>query len=170
MKVSFSRGYSRRNFAFDGGLEAYTGCIGCFDEVTDNWIASSPEGGFFDASIFHNPQYARTGSKVALLGSAIGNDDLAGTLSPAAPLKTVPGKQYQISFFQNSAYSGPVFQKNSFFEVIWNGEVIETFRPGFSDWSYVSVKVTATGNDEVAIHGGAAPAWTFIDDIAIWQL
>ncbi|KAH6883641.1 hypothetical protein BKA70DRAFT_1377997 [Coprinopsis sp. MPI-PUGE-AT-0042] len=144
LKVSFSRGYSRKNFAFDGGFEAYAGCVGCFDESYDNWVA--------------------------LLGSAIGNDALPGTLSPAAPLTTVPGKEYQISFWQNSAYSGPTFQKDAWFEVIWNGKVIQTFRPGYSDWSYISVKVTATGSDTVAIHGGAAPAWTFIDDIAVWQL
>lgn len=105
-----------------------------------------------------------------MLGSATGRDDQPGTLTPASALETVAGKRYQIAFFQNSAFSGPNLQAPAFVEVLWNGEVVKTITPGFSHWTFNNVEVMAVGGDVLAFRGGNAPAWTFLDDIAVWQL
>jgi hypothetical protein len=44
--------------------------------------------------------------------------------------------------------------------------------PGFSNYGYFSVDVVGVGDDELAFHGGVAPAsgWTFIDDIAVFEI
>jgi hypothetical protein len=171
LKVTYSRGYKRKNLLTDGGFEGYTGCTNfCFAESYTNWVGTSPVGGTQDATFFFYPPYARTGSASALLGSAAGRDDKPGTITPAGTLATVAGKKYQITFFQNSAYSGPTLQAPAFVEILWNGVVVNTIRPGYSSWTFHAVDVTAQGNDVVAFRGGKAPAWTFLDDIAIWQL
>ncbi|KAH6904684.1 hypothetical protein BKA70DRAFT_528375 [Coprinopsis sp. MPI-PUGE-AT-0042] len=171
LKVTYSRGYKRKNLLTDGGFEGYQACNSfCFAESYSNWVGSSPSGGFQDATFFHYPPYARTGSASALLGSATGADDKPGTITPAAALATVAGKKYQIAFFQNSAYSGPTLQAPAFVEILWNGAVVNTINPGYSQWTFHAVDVTAQGNDVLAFRGGKAPAWTFLDDIAIWQL
>ncbi|TFK26051.1 hypothetical protein FA15DRAFT_316555 [Coprinopsis marcescibilis] len=171
LKVTYSRGYKRKNFLPDGGFEGYTACNKfCFTESYANWAGTSPVGGSKDATVFFFPAYAHSGNSSALLGSASGLDDLPGTLSPSSPLKTVPGKKYQIAFFQNSAYGGPTNQAAAFVEVIWNGKVVKTIRPGFTQWTFNAVDVTAVGNDVISFRGGKAPAWTFLDDIAVWEL
>jgi hypothetical protein len=47
---------------------------------------------------------------------------------------------------------------------------VSTLRPGFSNYEYNSFDVVGAGDDVLAFHGGAAPAWTFIDDIAVYQI
>ncbi|KAF6752071.1 hypothetical protein DFP72DRAFT_906001 [Ephemerocybe angulata] len=171
LKVTFSRGYSRKNYLIDGGFEGYTECASfCFTESYTNWVASSPAGGYLDASVFYFKTYARNGHGSALLGSATFADDKSGTLSVAQPLKTEAGKKYQVAFFQNSAFSGPTFQAKSIVQVLWNGKVVETIKPGFTTWKFHSVDVVAVGNDILAFSGGSAPAWTFLDDISLWPL
>ncbi|EAU87109.1 hypothetical protein CC1G_05798 [Coprinopsis cinerea okayama7 len=171
LQVTFSRGYRRKNFLPDGGFEGYTACSSfCYTESYANWIGTSPSGGFQDATIFHYPPYAHSGHGSALLGSATGLDNLPGELTPASPLQTVAGKKYQIAFFQNSAFSGPTLQVDAFVEVLWNGQVVRRIEPGFSQWSFYAVEVTAVGEDVLTFRGGKAPAWTFLDDIAVWQL
>ncbi len=53
-------------------------------------------------------------------------------------------------------------------QVIWNGEVVKTIHPGYSDWQYYAVEVVGQGNDLLAFHGGSAPAWSFVDDICVF--
>ncbi|EAU87854.1 hypothetical protein CC1G_01501 [Coprinopsis cinerea okayama7 len=171
LAVTFSRGYKRTNFVIDGGFEEYAAVSCgpfCFAESYAHWVGTSSPGGYADASIFHHPTYARSGETVGLLGSAVGSDPLPGTLSPAKPLETRAGKEYEVTFWQNSAYSGPTYQKDAWFEVVWNGEVVYSEKPGFSDWKFVSVRVRAKGGDVLGIRGGKAPAWTFVDDVAVW--
>ncbi|KAJ3507365.1 hypothetical protein NMY22_g16954 [Coprinellus aureogranulatus] len=171
LKVTFSRGYKRKNFLIDGGFEGYNACNDfCFAESYANWIGTSPSGGSLDATIFRFQPYARTGNSVALLGSATSADDKSGTLQVQQPLNTEPGKKYQVVFFENSAFSGPTSQENSIIEVLWNGNVVETIRPGFTQWKFHAVDVVAVGNDVLAFRGGAAPAWTFLDDISVWPM
>lgn len=171
LQVTFSRGYKRQNLIVDGGFEAYDECTDfCFTESYAHWGGSSPSGGYFDASIFYFSTYARTGHGSALLGSATLADDKSGTLQAGQPLATEAGKKYQIAFFQNSAFSGPTFQAKSIVEVLWNGKVVQTIKPGFTEWKFHSVDVEAVGNDILAFRGGAAPAWTFLDDISVWPM
>ena len=171
LQVTFSRGYKRENLIVDGGFESYDECDDfCFSETSANWIGSSPAGGYLDASIFFFTTYARSGNATALLGSATFADDKSGTLQVAKALGTEVGKKYQIAFFQNSAFSGPTFQAKSIVQVLWNGKVVETIKPGFTEWKFHSVDVDAVGNDILAFRGGAAPAWTFLDDISVWPM
>jgi len=89
-------------------------------------------------------------------------------MAPRKPLKTTKGKKYAITFFQSSSFSSPEEEANAHVDVLWNGKVVFSFG-GFSQWTFEQVKVTGAGNDKLAFRGGAAPAWTFIDDIALFQ-
>lgn len=122
-----------------------------------------------DATIFFYAQYAHSGNGVGLLGSADGSDSLNGTLTPAQPLQTVAGQKYTIVFFQASAFSGPD-EASAFINVLWNGIVVSTIRPGFSNYEYCSLDVVGAGDDVLAFNGGAAPAWTFIDDVGVYRI
>jgi hypothetical protein len=68
-----------------------------------------------------------------------------------------------------SAYSPPEQEEGAFVDVLWNGKVVRTLRPGWSAWTYWTVDVLAEGRDEIAFHGGSAPAWSFIDDVAVFE-
>ncbi|PPQ82096.1 hypothetical protein CVT25_014342 [Psilocybe cyanescens] len=171
LKVTFSRGYKRKNFVIDGGFESFNECDDfCFDTQSANWIGTSPAGGSLDATIFFFQPFSHNGNAVALLGSATGADSLAGTLTVAKPLATVAGKQYQITFFQASSFAPPAQEAPAFVDVVWNGVIQTTIHPGFANFEIFQVTVTAKGNDILAFHGGAAPAWSFIDDVTVFQL
>ncbi|RDB31124.1 hypothetical protein Hypma_000065 [Hypsizygus marmoreus] len=170
LKVTYSRGYRRKSLVIDGGFEGYTCSDFCYAGKYANWIGTSPAGGYLDASIFHYAPYARSGKSVALLGSASGVDALPGTLAPASPLKTVAGKKYTITFFHASVYAGQVAEKDAFVDVLWNGVTVASIKPGYQPWTYYEYEVTAKGNDLLAFHGGKAPAWSFIDDVNVFEL
>ena len=168
--VTYSRGYRRKDFVVDGGFEGYT-CSGfCFSESYASWVGTSPPGGSYDAELIHYAPYAHSGSSVAILGSGFGVDDLPGTLTPTAPLATVAGKQYTITFFHYSGFSGPFFEQDAFVDIKWNDNVVATITPGYSPWAYYSFTVTGAGNDVLAFHGGKAPSWSFIDDVHVFQI
>jgi hypothetical protein len=95
---------------------------------------------------------------------------LPGTLTPAQPLETVAGQNYAITFFQASAFSGFNGEASAFIDIVWNGKIVTTIKPGFSNYEFYSVNVVGIGNDVLAFHGGDAPAWTFIDDIAVYAM
>ena len=46
--------------------------------------------------------------------------------------------------------------------------VVGSWKPGYTRWTFLSAEVVAKGDDTVAIRGGAAPGWTFIDDVGVW--
>ncbi|RDB21747.1 hypothetical protein Hypma_010909 [Hypsizygus marmoreus] len=170
LKVTFSSGYHRRNAYFDPGFEGFAPCASfCYAASYTAWIGTSPPGGVLDASLFFYTPYAHAGHSVALLGSATGHDNLPGTLAPAGRINTSKGVRYSILFFLASVYSGPQLEANSIVEVIWNGRVVKTIRDGYSPWKFYRVDVDAVGGDKVAFRGGKAPAWTFIDDVYIFQ-
>ena len=54
--------------------------------------------------------------------------------------------------------------------ILWNGIVVATIHPGYSNYKFYSFDVVGDGNDVLAFYGGAAPAWVFIDDIAVYQM
>ena len=169
LAVTYSRGYKRINYVIDGGFEGYSNECNFFCYTTSyaNWIGTSPANGILDATIFAYQPYARTGRGASLLGSANGSDSYSGTLTPAQPLETVAGQEYIIAFYQSSAFSGPRGEASAFVDVVWNGEVVSTVRPGYSNYEYNLFKVVGNGNDVLAFHGGSAPAWTFLDDISV---
>jgi len=156
----------------DGGFESFAACSGddvCWTNSTQFWSASSPPGGDFDAEIIHHTVFAHSGRSAALLGSGFGLDSFSGTLAPTYTLDTVPGKTYLITFFHSSAFNGDVqAEAEAFVDIMWNGQIVETIRPGFSDWQYFELRVVAAGNDRLAFHGGAAPAWSFLDDVFVF--
>ncbi|KAF9459605.1 hypothetical protein BDZ94DRAFT_1267884 [Collybia nuda] len=170
LKVTYSRGYKRKSLTPDAGFESYTCGDFCFDNSSANWIGTSPAGGAFDATVFHYAPYAHSGGSVGLLGSATGADALAGTLTHASPLSTVAGGKYTITFFHASVYSGQTSEAAAFVDVLWNGNIVTTLRPGYSPWKYYEFEVTAQGNDILAFHGGKAPAWSFLDDVFVFAL
>lgn len=155
----------------DGGFEGYDACnVVCFTDSYANWIGTSSVGGIDDASIFYYTPYAHSGHGSGLLGSGSATDSLAGTLTPSQPLQTVAGQRYTIGFFQASAFSGPISESPAFIDILWNGVIVSTIHPGYSNWKFYSFTVVGAGNDVLAFHGGRAPAWSFIDDIAVYQL
>ncbi|KAG6852896.1 hypothetical protein C0991_008293 [Blastosporella zonata] len=170
LQVTYSRGYARTSLAVDGGFESFTCDEFCFAASNGNWVGTSPAGGSLDASVFHYQPYARTGSSVALLGSASGVDTLSGTLSTANSLKTVAGNSYTVTFFTNTLYAGPDAESPASVSVVWNGVTVRTIALGYADWTYYETTVVATGNDQLGLHGGSAPAWIFIDDIYVFAL
>src|SRR5258708_20520004 len=106
---------------------------------------------------------------MGFLGSATLSDSPPGTLTPSSPLHTLPGKKFTIGFFHTSSFSSPESEEAAFVEVIWNGKVVRTLRPGWSIWKYYTVDVVGKGQDEIAFHGGSAPAWSFIDDVSVFE-
>lgn len=54
--------------------------------------------------------------------------------------------------------------------VLWNGEIVATIRPGFANFEFFQFTVTSVGKDVLSFNGGAAPAWSFIDDITVFEL
>ncbi|TFK70891.1 hypothetical protein BDN72DRAFT_500502 [Pluteus cervinus] len=171
LKVTWSLGYRRISLLPDGGFEGFNECGDfCFDTQDTNWIGTSAPGGTLDATIFFFQPYAHSGNAVALLGSATGEDANPGTLAPAQPLNTVAGKQYVITFFQNSSFSGSTLEASASITVQWNGVAAQTFAVGYEGWTFYQVTVTAVGNDLLAFVGGNAPAWSFIDDVSVYAL
>ncbi|KAF8626637.1 hypothetical protein AX15_004777 [Amanita polypyramis BW_CC] len=171
LKVTFSRGYRRKSYVVDGGFEGFNACLEfCYTESYLNWIGISPVNGTQDATIFSYHEYAHFGRGVGLLGSALGLDDLPGTLAPRHSLRTVAGHQYLIAFFHSSTFSGSKLEAAAFVDVLWNGNIVGTVKPGYQSWTFYSFPVTAIGNDLLAFHGGKAPAWSFIDDIFVFKL
>lgn len=171
LDVTLSRGYRRQSFVIDGGFEGYDGCLRfCYTESYLNWIGTSPANGTLDATIFLYHDYAHFGQGVGLLGSAVGRDDLPGTLTPRHPLNTVAGHTYQIAFFHSSTFSGPKLETDAFVDVLWNGEVVGNVSNGYQPWTFYSFFVTAVGADVLAFHGGKAPAWSFIDDVFLFKV
>ena len=171
--MTLSRGYRRLSLVPDGGFEGYT-CsdegIFCYASSYKNWVGTSPDHGTLDATIFSWAPYARTGEGSGLLGSATGADAFPGTLAPAEPVVTVPGREYMIQFFHSSSYSGEFAERESYVQVVWNGDVVATIRPGYSGWRCFEFKVTGCGEDTLAFMGGKAPAWSFIDDVSVFLL
>ncbi|KAF5371757.1 hypothetical protein D9758_003513 [Tetrapyrgos nigripes] len=173
LAVSESRGYRRKNVIPDGGFEGFNCGTNitapfCFTPGYSAWKGISPATGHLDASIFNYAPYARTGHGVALLGSAFGEDDFPGTLTPASSLDTEVGKTYTLQFFHSSAFSGPEGEADAFVEVHWNDAVIATIKPGFSSWTFYSFNVVAQGNDVLQFHGGKAPSYDFLDDVSLF--
>lgn len=113
-------------------------------------------------------QYGRTGFATGELGAINGDNSNPGTLAVRYPLDSVPGKQYVITFFQDSSWSGPTSEAAAFVNVLWNGNAVLSLSGYTATWQYNQVTVTAQGNDILAFYGGAAPAWTFIDDVYIF--
>ncbi|TFK64470.1 hypothetical protein BDN72DRAFT_264263 [Pluteus cervinus] len=169
LQVTYSRGYQRISYLPDGGFEGYNpGTDLTYVESYSNWVGTSSPGGSLDATIIYYAPYARTGHSSALLGSGYNGDALAGTLAPAAALNTAAGKNYWITFFQDSTFSGASDEAAAFIDVKWNGVTVLSITPGYQAWGYYQVQVTAVGSDHLEIYGGAAPAWSFIDDIYVW--
>ncbi|KIJ28262.1 hypothetical protein M422DRAFT_270497 [Sphaerobolus stellatus SS14] len=159
------------NYVIDGGFEGFQcGFDFCFATSYSNWVGRSDGLGVLDATIFHYTPYAHADNGSGLIGSADGTDSLSGTLTPAKPLETIAGKNYTIALFSSSAYSGSSLEANAFWSVLWNGHVVQIVNPGFSDYTFYSFNVQAIGNDVLALHGGSAPAWTFVDDIGVFQI
>ncbi|TFK61851.1 hypothetical protein BDN72DRAFT_827999 [Pluteus cervinus] len=167
-----SRGYARTNFLVDGGFEAYADCDWfCFTEHTANWDGiTNTTVGFMDATVFYYETYAYVGHSVGLLGSAYANEYYPGTLQSKHAIQTIPGKSYVVSFFVDNTFSGAQFEVDAWHEVMWNGVAAQTWQAGYHDWKHYQTTVVGTGNDIFGIHGGKAPAYSFIDEIYIFQL
>ncbi|TFK73173.1 hypothetical protein BDN72DRAFT_876060 [Pluteus cervinus] len=128
LQVTYSRGYKRITYLPDGSFESYIDCDGCWTLVNPNWLPTSPPGGDFDAELFYRPAWAHTGHSFAILASGFGSGAFAGTLTPKAPLNTVAGKQYLITFFQQSM---GLDSQDAVAEVQWNGATVLTINLGF---------------------------------------
>ncbi|KAH6902246.1 hypothetical protein BKA70DRAFT_1113318, partial [Coprinopsis sp. MPI-PUGE-AT-0042] len=164
-----SRGYRRINYISDPSFEEYP-CDGsfCYSASYSQWVGISAQNGYLGATIFHYEPYARTGVTVALLGSGTGADSFPGTLVHLKSLDTKAGETYRVGFWQDSTFGGVGRAEGAWVDLMWNGEVVESWKPGFTRWTFLSAVVEAKGGDIIAIRGGAAPSWTFIDDVGIW--
>ncbi|KAF7333732.1 hypothetical protein MVEN_02329600 [Mycena venus] len=141
--VTFSRGYARKSLLPDGGFEGFTGCSDfCFTASYANWIGTSPLGGVLDASIFFFPPYAHTEHE--------------------------NGVAYVVQCFMSSAFSGPQFEAPAKVVIMWNGVRVGGVS-GFMEYTFVEASMVGTGNDALSFVGGAAPAWTFIDDCKVFE-
>ncbi|KAJ7302501.1 hypothetical protein DFH08DRAFT_905103 [Mycena albidolilacea] len=168
--VTLSRGYARKSAIIDGGFEGYTACDKfCVTESYANWIGSSASNGVADASIIFNPTYAHTGHGAALLGAAFSDDDEAGMLTPAQPLQTDKGANYVVQCFVWSGFASPGVEAAAKVDILWNGERVGGSSGYTEEYTFVQAPVVATGSDKLAFVGGAAPAWTFIDDCKVYK-
>ncbi|KAJ6523252.1 hypothetical protein DFH09DRAFT_1047313 [Mycena vulgaris] len=168
--VTYSRGYKRLSALPDGGFEGYTACDDfCFTMSYSNWVGTSAAPANLDATIFFFPAYAHTGHGSGLLGAANGNDALEGSLAPAAPIKTEAGKNYVVQAFVGNYFSGETLEGPAEVSILWNGEKVGSVS-GFQHYTPVQVSVVGTGSDKLSFVGGAAPAWSFLDDISVFGL
>ncbi|KAF7369338.1 hypothetical protein MVEN_00262300 [Mycena venus] len=155
--VNFGQGSPRRDPLARLRPQGYTGCDDfCFTASYANWIGTSSSGGTLDASIFFYAPYAHTGHGSGLLGSASG------------PLTTDAGANYVVQCFMSSAFSGSQLEAAAKVDIMWNGVRVGG-TSGFTEYAFVQASVVATGSDELAFVGGAAPAWTFIDDCKLYK-
>ncbi|KAJ7180740.1 hypothetical protein C8R46DRAFT_1211047 [Mycena filopes] len=173
LSVTRSRGYARTSYLADGDFEAYACPDGgdfCFALKALGWNCTSAVGGSFDATIFHYASYAHGGAGVALLGCAFGSDAQMGTLTATGLAELKRGRTYEVQFFYSSTYSGVQLEKDAFVEVWWNGALAGSVRVGFSSWVYFAFSVVALGgsNDMLQLKGGAAPAYSFVDDVYVF--
>ncbi|TFK18432.1 hypothetical protein FA15DRAFT_729878 [Coprinopsis marcescibilis] len=174
LRITFSRAYARipvaepQNLVVDGGFED-TGCTEsfCYTQEVAHWVGTSDTGGFEDATVFHHSEYACNGNGVGLLGSATRSDSIRGTLMAKGTLATIPGFQYRVTLYHSRDLTSPEQAAGERVDVIWNGVCVLAVRSGFSQWAPYRVVVTAVGLDTLAFYGGAAPAWSFIDDVSI---
>ncbi|KAF7313198.1 hypothetical protein MKEN_01006300 [Mycena kentingensis (nom. inval.)] len=174
LKVTYSRGYARKNLVIDGGFEEYDDCAAddfCFTESYSNWVGSSPAGGNLDASIFNFVPYSHLGHGVALFGAAFGDDARNGTLRPAKPLLTRPGAKYVVQCFFISSFSGEALEAPAKVDILWNGVRVGGTSGFLAEYKFTqSDVVIGTGNDDLAFVGGAAPAWTFMDNVVVYEV
>ncbi|KAJ7206469.1 hypothetical protein B0H12DRAFT_1075336 [Mycena haematopus] len=167
--VTLSRGYARKSALIDGGFEGYNACDDfCLTASYANWIGTTPRGGNMDASIIFFPAYAHSGNVSGMLGAAFGDDADAGTLTPAQRLKTDKGANYVVQCFMASAFSGSDLEASAKVDILWNGVRVGG-TSGFTEYTFVQASVVATGSDKLSFVGGAAPAWTFIDDCKVYK-
>ncbi|KAF8217198.1 hypothetical protein K438DRAFT_2082563 [Mycena galopus ATCC 62051] len=167
--VTYSRGYARTDYLVDGGFEGYTACDNfCYTASYANWIGTTPNGGDIDAIVFYYKPYAHTGHGSGELGSGSGHDNFPGTLTSAEPLKTEAGKNYVVQCFMASSYSGPQNEAAAHADILWNGVRIGG-TSNYTQYAFVEGTAVGTGSDTLSFHGGAFPAYTFIDDCHVYQ-
>ncbi|KAJ7705068.1 hypothetical protein B0H16DRAFT_1901942 [Mycena metata] len=167
--VTYSRGYARNSVLPDGGFEGYTACDDfCFTASYANWIGTNSPGGVEDALIFYYMPYAHTGHGSAWLGFGNDDNDLPGTLTPAQPLSTGSGAVYVVQCFVSSALSGATLEAAAYVDIEWNGVRVGG-TSGFMQYTFVEASVVGTGGDVLSFVGGAAPAWSFIDDCKVYK-
>jgi len=169
LMVTYSRGYRRASVVPHGDFEDFDCGDMCYSASSATWSGLSPNGGDLDAAVANHQPWAHSGKSIGWLGSIINADQFPGKLTPANPLNTKSGVPYTITFFHASAYSGQTDEANAFVDIMWNDQVVTTIRPGFSDWAYYEFPVTANGNDVLAFHGGLPPAFSWIDDIYVFE-
>lgn len=166
--VTESRGYGRQQVIIDGGFEGFS-CPGfepvlCFNASYTYWVTTTPAGGDLDASICEYAPYAHTGHSIGFLGSPYELDTLSGTLSPSSPIQTEAGVDYTLQFFLWNKNA----QATASLQVIWNGQVVDTLTLINTWYTGQQYTVTAQGNDILQFVGSPAPAFMFIDDVALF--
>ncbi|KAF7304180.1 hypothetical protein MIND_00650100 [Mycena indigotica] len=177
LAVTFSRGYARKNLVIDGGFEGFAACAAtsfCFAQSYVNWIGSSFVNGTVghqDTTVFRFAPYAHFGVGSALFGAAAGDDAHAGVLTPARRLCTQPGAKYIIQNFFISSFSGSALEAHAKVDVLWNGKRVGGTSGFVQDYTFFqSDIVVGTGSDALSFVGGAAPAWTFLDDVKVFKV
>jgi hypothetical protein len=118
--------------------------------------------------LFYYVPYAHTGHGSGSLGSGDDLDNLPGTLMPAQPLQTDAGANYVVQCFMSSAYAGPKVEAAAKVDILWNGVRVGG-TSGYTQYTFVEASVVGTGSDGLAFVGGAAPAYSFIDDCKVYK-
>ncbi|KAJ7725893.1 hypothetical protein B0H14DRAFT_3169619 [Mycena olivaceomarginata] len=157
--VTLSRGYARKSALIDGGFEGYNRVRQVLSHPT---VWPTPRSS-------SNPTYAHTGHGAALLGAAFTDDAEAGKLTPAQPLQTDKGANYVVQCFVWSGFASPGVEAAAKVDILWNGERVGGSSGYTEEYTFVQAPVVATGSDTLAFVGGAAPAWTFIDDCKVYK-
>ncbi|TFK61627.1 hypothetical protein BDN72DRAFT_435270 [Pluteus cervinus] len=101
------------------------------------------------------------------------NLDVSSSSSPSTS-QIIPNPNYILSFFANSAFSGPTAESGAYIEVLWNGIVPPL---GGGRWELGYNKGGGTGEtsavyggtgDRLAFRGSGAPKWVFIDEVYLF--
>ncbi|PFH49726.1 hypothetical protein AMATHDRAFT_76043 [Amanita thiersii Skay4041] len=177
LRVTYSRGYSRKPVLTDGDFEDFS-CTGndtvCTTQSYANWVVSStnPNATTIDATILHDQSSAYRGSGVGVLGTQTDPRNAPGALTPAQPLNTVAGTAYTVTFFASSRPTNvnATLSGNSTIQVVWNGAVVGSVAPITTNWMYYETTVTAQGSDVLTFQEGCEPAYTLVDNVFVFQL
>ncbi|KAJ7898025.1 hypothetical protein B0H14DRAFT_3104598 [Mycena olivaceomarginata] len=141
----------------------------CFATSYANWTGTSSASGTLDAAIFFFPPYAHTGHGSALLGAAPRRRRTPGHAHTRSAARDGGWRTVRGAVLRVLRVLGPgVRGRGTCGRAVERRKRVGGVR-GFMEYTLVEVGVVGTGRDILAFVGGAAPAWSFIDDCKVFR-
>ncbi len=155
--------HASTNLVTNGGFE--TGDISGWTEV-GNFGATAQCSG----SVCNRVAFTNNNGMVPYAGNdffMFGNLTASGSAGLSQTLTTSPGGNYILSFAWST--SGLDTLSDQSYQVLWDGNVVDSFSPtnGPTPWALVSLSVTGTGSDTLVIEGFRNNGYNGIDNVSV---